>query len=123
MQPEVLAEFLLFHRVFLVDFVPEDHERHALELLHLEERVQLALSLSYAISVGCVNHEDDAVQLGAVFFPGLASLLMPSQVVGIEPNVSDSDFCLVRVDGGVCLGESVALQHVEQSSFACVVQS
>ena len=47
---------------------------------------------------------------------------MTAQVVGIELDVSNRDFRLVRVDSRVCLREAVSLQHVQQSSLASVVQ-
>ena len=47
---------------------------------------------------------------------------MASQVVGVEANVADDHFRLVRVDCRVSLGVLVTLQHVQHSSFPRVVQ-
>ena len=48
---------------------------------------------------------------------------MTTQIVRIESNVSYGDFGLMRVHCGVCLRESVTLEHVKQGGLASVVQA
>ena len=48
---------------------------------------------------------------------------MTTQIVRIEPDVSDRNFCLVRVHCAVSLCESIALKHVKQCSLASVVKA
>ena len=73
--------------------------------------------------VCCVNHEDDTINSAAVFTPCFSSLEMASQIVGIEPDISNSHFGLMRMHSTVCLCESVALQHVEERSLPSVIKT
>ena len=122
-QPQVLSKLLLLHRILLVNLVAEHHERHCLQFLHLQQTVQLLLSLCHALSVGSVHHKDDAVELTAVLAPGLACLQMPTQIVGVKADVTDSYFGLMRVDRGVGLSETIRLEHVQESGLASVVKA
>lgn len=72
---------------------------------------------------GRIDHEDDSVERAAVVRPSLPRLIVSPQIVRIEPNISYGYFCLVGVERGVCLSESVALEHVEHCRLASVVQS
>ena len=70
-----------------------------------------------------VNHENNAIDRAAVFAPCFSRLKVTAQVVRVEPDISNSNFCLVRVHCAVSLCESIALKHVEQRGFASVVKA
>ena len=95
---ENVSELVLHYRVLHVNLVSENHEGYVLQFGHLEQRFKFALAFFNAVSVSCVNHENDAVHRAAVFAPGLAGLQVTAQVVRIELDVSNCDFRLVRVD-------------------------
>lgn len=116
------TKFFLLQRLFLVDLVSEDDERNVGKLWHLEQLLKLSLGFVQAAVLSRIDHEDDTVEGAAVVSPSLACLVVTTKVIGVEANVADGDLCLMRVQRGVGLCEPVALQHVEHSRLACVVE-
>lgn len=68
-QAELMPELVFGDGVGMVDLVAEHEERHARELLHGEEGVELGFALGETLEVLGVDHEDDAAYFGEVVFP------------------------------------------------------
>lgn len=71
-QPELVSELVLRHRVRMIDLVAQDDKGDALQLLHREEGVELELGFGEALVVLGVDEEDDARDLGEIVLPQAA---------------------------------------------------
>ena len=111
-QAQQLPQLLFLVRLFLVYLIPEYDEGHIGEFWHLEQLLELPLGLFQAGGLCRIYHKDNAVEGAAVLGPRFASLLMATQIVGVEANVSNGHLGLMRVHCGVGLRKPVALEHV-----------
>ena len=73
--------------------------------------------------LGSIDHENHSVKSAAVVRPCFACLVVATKIVGVEADVADCDFSLMRVQRGVCLCYAVRLQHVKHGGLACVVET
>lgn len=81
----------------------------------LTQRVKLGLALSKTLSVGRVDEEDNAVDLGEVVTPETTRLQMSTEVVGREADVADRELLRSRVERRLESGKAVVLEHVKES--------
>lgn len=122
-QTHDFSEQVFFHCSFLVYFVPEDDYGHFSQLRHVQELIQLMLAFFQSLFVSCIDHVNDSINLAKVICPDLPSLRMSTQIIRVEPDISNSHFCLMRLLGRIGGCESVILKHVEHSCFASIVKT
>ncbi len=69
---KLMSKLLLAYRVWMIDFVPEDHKWHLTQLFHRKKRIELSFWLGKALVIFCVDEKYDPWYLREVIFPQTA---------------------------------------------------
>jgi hypothetical protein len=68
-QTKLVSEFVFADSVGMIDFVSKNQERYLGQILHGQESVKLRLRLREALTILCIDQEDDARHLREVVLP------------------------------------------------------
>ena len=71
-QSQLMPHLILTHSVRMIDFIPQDQERHFGQVFHGQERVELGFGFGETFEVFGVDEEDDAGYFGEVVLPETA---------------------------------------------------
>jgi len=84
-----MSQFLLAHRIRVVDLISQDQKGNFGEIFHCEQGVELGLGFRKTFVVFGVDEEDDPGHFGEVVAPQSAGLLMSSKIKSCKPIVAD----------------------------------